>query len=263
MNWNTRNVSDMLVAVYMIINGCEWFYLSLNSELLPILGKNAIFLRLQDRGWPKWWMRVSSELALRIGVQRGAAAIVLLGLTLFVTAADSTTSPVISVLALVSVITFNATIGMGLEGADQMATLVLFANASTALFPHLQKAVDLFIMAQLVLSYGVAGIAKLLSTEWRSGRALAMILSTHSLGIGNARLLVRHAPTARVICGSIIVFELSWFGAPFNQELALVLMMFGVVFHFSSSWIMGLNLFPWAFLSAYPLAINGIHRLHS
>lgn len=253
----------MLVAIYLIVNGSEWVYLTLNTELEPILGKKAVLLRLQDRGWATSWMRIPLELSAGIGVRRAAAAIVLCGLALLLTAVNSTVSPLVSVMALVSLITFNAAMAVGMEGADQMASLVLLVNAATALLPELQSVANLFIMMQLVLSYGVAGIAKLLSRDWRSGRALAMILSTRSFGIGNAGFFVRHATTARVVCAAIVIFELSWFGAPFNKELAWALMGVGVAFHFSNSWIMGLNLFPWAFLSAYPLAISGVHWLHS
>jgi len=253
----------MIVAIYLIVNGCEWFYLSMKRELIPVIGKSAILLRLQDRGLPKLLTQISSEVAIRIGVRLSAAAMVCSGLLLFVIAANSKISPVISVTAFILAVTFNATLAIGLEGADQMAVLVLFVNAVTSLLPHLQTLSDLFIMAQLILSYVIAGVAKLVSADWRSGRALAMIVSTRSFGLGSSSLFIRHSCIAKVICISIIVYELSWFAAPFNKEFLLILMGLGVIFHFGNSWIMGLNLFPWAFLSAYPLAISAVYRLHS
>jgi hypothetical protein len=166
-------------------------------------------------------------------------------------------------LALIILVAFNATVAFGLEGADQMATLVLVVNALTATIPKAEWLADLFIMIQLILSYGVAGIAKLLSSHWRSGRALGMILSTRSMGLGVSPSFLTNPTVARIGCASIIFFELCWFAAPFNKQLAFGLMGCSVIFHVANAWIMGLNLFPWAFLSAYPLAISAIDRLHS
>jgi hypothetical protein len=192
-----------------------------------------------------------------------ASAMAFSGLALFVMAANARTSPSISLTALIILITFNAVFAFGLEGADQMATLVLFVNAVTSFFSQLQMLADFFILTQLVLSYVVAGVAKLFSTEWRSGRAIALILSTRTLGIGSASFFARNPRFAQVVCGGIVIFELSWLAAPFNTHFALALMIAGVLFHFSSSWLMGLNLFPWAFLSAYPIAMSGVYRLQS
>lgn len=263
MNWSMRNVSDMIVAVYLIVNGCEWFYLSMKQELIPVIGKSAILLRIQDRGLPKLLTRISSTMATKIGVRLGAAAMVCSGLLLFAIAANAKISPTISIMAFMVAVTFNATIAIGLEGADQMAVLVLFVNAVTSFLPQLQALTNFFILVQLILSYVVAGIAKLVSADWRSGRALAMIVSTRSFGLGSSSLFIRHTSIAKVICVSIIIYELSWFAAPFNKELLLALMGLGVIFHFANTWILGLNLFPWAFLSAYPLALSAYYQLHS
>jgi hypothetical protein len=256
------HISNMIVAIYLVLNGCEWFYLGSKTELLPMIGKNAITLRLQDRGWSRFWTRISPELATRIGVRIAAAAMIVSGLALFGTAVSWRTSALISVIAFLSVVAFNVGFSFGLEGADQMATLVLFVNAVTALAPNLQWLTDLFIMSQLILSYGVAGIAKLVSADWRSGWAVGMIVSTRSMGLGTASLLVRNPRAARLACALIIAFELTWFAVPFSKQLAFGLMACGMIFHFSNAWIMGLNLFPWAFVAAYPLAINAIYRLH-
>jgi hypothetical protein len=169
----------------------------------------------------------------------------------------------VSIVALLSIVGFNLAFSFGLEGSDQMATLVLLANAMTALMPQMQWLTDVFIMVQLILSYGVAGVAKLVSPEWRSGRALGMIISTRSMGVGATPMLIRNPHVSKLICSSIIGFELAWFALPLNKPLALGLMACGVLFHFSSAWIMGLNLFPWAFVSAYPLALSALYRIHS
>jgi hypothetical protein len=257
-----RHLSNMIVAIYLILGGCEWFYLGGKTELLPIMGKHAILLRLQDRGWSKYWMQVWSGFATRLGVRISASVMVVCGLALFITASNSKVCLFISLTAFIVVLIFNATVAVGLEGADQMATLVLFVNAIAVLVPTLESLTDLFIMAQLMLSYGVAGIAKLISPDWKTGRALGMIISTRSMGVGAASFFIQNPRVAKLVCSSIITFELAWFALPFSKQFAFALMAGGIIFHFSNAWIMGLNLFPWAFLSAYPLALNAIDRLH-
>ena len=128
--------------------------------------------------------------------------------------------------------------------------------------PDLQGIADFVITAQLILSYGVAGIGKLISPTWRSGSAITLIISTRSFGLGSSLLFGRHPTVAKCFASLIIGYELLWFAAPFSRGLLLLLMGFGVVFHVTSAFMMGLNLFPWAFLSAYPLAISAIYRLH-
>lgn len=252
----------MMVAIYLILGGCEWLYLGRKTELLPIMGKHAILLRLQDRGWSKHWRRLWSGFVTTLGVRISASVMVVCGLALFITASNSKVCLFISVTAFIVVLIFNATVAVGLEGADQMATLVLLVNAMAIAMPKLEWLTDLFIMAQLMMSYGVAGIAKLISADWKTGRALGMIISTRSMGVGTASFFIQNPRVAKLMCSSIIAFELAWFALPFSKQLAFALMAGGVIFHFSNAWIMGLNLFPWAFLSAYPLALNAIDRLH-
>lgn len=258
-----RHLSNALVAVYIFINACEWYYLSAEDGLRPMIGKNAVELRLRDRGWPKGAAQLYSRAASRLGTRTISVVMGLVGIVLFVTGLLSLSSPIVSVAALLVVVVFNATLAMGLEGADQMAVLVLFSNAVSSLVPDLQVVAEYFVLAQLVLSYGVAGLAKLFSSHWRSGRALSMILSTRSFGVGSVPFLARSQLVAGAMCSFIIAYEMSWFVAPFNLSFALILMLVGVVFHLGNSWLMGLNLFPWSFLSAYPIAISGLHRLHT
>src|SRR5689334_8351480 len=88
-NWSLRNLSDMAVAIYLIINGAEWFVLASKNELLPILGNNAVLMRLQDRGFPIRLNRISLSLASKIGIRSAAGLMFCSGLVLFGMAASS------------------------------------------------------------------------------------------------------------------------------------------------------------------------------
>jgi hypothetical protein len=128
----------------------------------------------------------------------------------------------------------------------------------------LQKASLVFISAQTCLAYGVAGVAKLLSPVWRSGAALALILDTSTYGsAGAVAALRRHDGVGRLLTRSVIAAEVLFgLGLVFvlPASLAWTLLAWGVAFHLANAFLMGLNTFLWAFVSAYP-AIIYVHYL--
>ena len=150
--------------------------------------------------------------------------------------------------------------GLGGDGAEQMSMLVL-AAAGLAVLPvpspdRVMLAV-LFIAAQLGLSYAAAGIAKLVSPLWRSGKALPAILSTHTHGHPwAASFLQRHPGFAILASWSVILFEclfpLLVFGPGWMLAAALVT---GLTFHLLCAVLMGLNSFLWSFPAVYACVI--------
>ena len=73
--------------------------------------------------------------------------------------------------------------GYGLDGADQMSFIALASGAAGMILGPDTAAANVvlaFLAAQLALSYLVAGIAKLVSPEWRSGIGLQGVFSTAS-----------------------------------------------------------------------------------
>ena len=258
-----RNLSDAILAVYLVLNGAEWLFLFSGDAIKPFADRSAVVLRMQDRGWPSMMAKTFGSAIAIIGPRLFATAIIVCGFVLFSTAIRSEVSPIVSATAFLLVLLFNSTIGFGLEGSDQMAILVLFANAAGSISPNWQTIAEMFIFFQLVLSYGVAGVAKLLSRDWRNGDALPKILSSRSLGIGQVPRPFRDRRLGIVACWVIIVFEIAWFSAPFGEYFLYPLLAIAAFFHLANNWLMGLNLFSWAFISAYPLAINASRHLHS
>jgi hypothetical protein len=160
-------------------------------------------------------------------------------------------------LLVVNVLAFNWRRMYGDDGSDQMNSILLLTlwlcvgPHSTALVLKLGLG---FIALQACLSYATAGIAKLLSAQWRGGEAIFRIFNTAAYGIGPvARFLGRHPGFGRLLCWSVIVIECLFplclfLPEPWNWTF----LVWGALFHLQCAVIMGLNSFLWAFLATYP-----------
>ncbi|AVH55861.1 MULTISPECIES: hypothetical protein [Streptomyces] len=148
---------------------------------------------------------------------------------------------------------------VGMDGADQMQTVLwagLFVYSLTD-DERVRLAAVSFVVAQLLLSYIVAGVAKAASPTWRSGRAVALIVRTQGYGVRGARELLSVPLISAAACWATIAFEL---GAPVLFALTaltapalVVLIASGILFHLSIALVMGLPSFIWSFLGTYPL----------
>ncbi|MFN0051096.1 MAG: HTTM domain-containing protein [Planctomycetales bacterium] len=147
----------------------------------------------------------------------------------------------------------------GTDGADQMNLLTLGALSLERLCASevVRHAALWFVALQLILSYFVAGMAKLRGEEWRSGRAPWGIFTTKLYGIPRlGRWLMRHPRVSWLMSWGIILFEIGFpavFVAP--RPVALAFLVLGLSFHVLTAFVMGLNTFFWAFLAAYPALV--------
>jgi hypothetical protein len=145
---------------------------------------------------------------------------------------------------------------LGMDGSDQMM-LVVCSGIAFALLVPARSAEDIaigYIAAQLLLSYAISGSAKLVSPQWRSGRAIPDIMNTIGYGFPSVgAFLHRHRQLGPVLCWSVIVFEC---GAPLvilaGTPGAAAIVVLGLGFHISVALLMGLNVFPWSFAATYP-----------
>lgn len=147
----------------------------------------------------------------------------------------------------------------GLDGADQLqviifASLVAFYSTSD---PLIQKFSIFFLCFQSMLSYFIAGLAKVVSPPWREGTAIAGIINTESFGNrAFAQILINRPLISKMICWWIIFFE---FVSPFFIFIGihgtLFFILSGIVFHLSIAIIMRLNSFFWTFVATYPALI--------
>ena len=147
----------------------------------------------------------------------------------------------------------------GGDGADQMIIIVLAGAGLAWLLPAgglAQKLALWFVTLQLVLSYGVAGVAKAVSRKWWDGTGLAGIFSTNSYGSPRFSALANRWPALMIAMSwSVILFEAGFPAALFApKELAVLFFLVGALFHLGTAVIMSLNTFLFAFLAAYPIA---------
>lgn len=144
----------------------------------------------------------------------------------------------------------------GQNGADQMAAIVGLTVLAALLIgtPAALVAGLWFIALQAVLSYEAAGLAKLVSPTWRSGRAAGLIVNCGTYGTRQAAALVAgHAGVSAAASWFVIAFEVLFVVALAGwAPLTLAVLAVGFAFHFATAGIMGLNDFLFAFSAPYP-----------
>jgi hypothetical protein len=158
---------------------------------------------------------------------------------------------------------------VGKDGSDQMSNIVLIMLFLMAWFPGrplIVNACTVFIAFQALASYLTSGVAKLISPYWRSGDIILGVLSTETYGSPLAASVLReHKIVRRTMNYATIAFESLIFITlllpyPYNvYSLAVPL-----AFHLGCSFLMGLNVFPFAFAATFPALIylsNHLHRI--
>lgn len=156
---------------------------------------------------------------------------------------------------------------LGEDGADHMGQVVATGAALTALGvqwhdPALSLAGALLVAGQLTISYFLAGAAKLVSFEWRSGRALVGVMGTGAYGHPFAARVATAATWVPIaFCWGVIAIETIFPAFLFAPRPVLlgVLAAFAL-FHGATALFMGLNTFVWAFVAAYP-SVLVVHAL--
>ena len=119
-----------------------------------------------------------------------------------------------------------------------------------------------YIAAQLVLSYVLAGVAKLREPRWRDGSALVALvaLPTYNVPPGLIAVLARPA-LARIAGFGLLAFELGFPIALVDPTACRLLLALAVLFHLGNAVVFGLNRFLWAWLAAFPALIAWVDTL--
>jgi hypothetical protein len=155
----------------------------------------------------------------------------------------------------------------GLDGADQMTnvTFLPLALAHAIQSEVVMEACLWFLALQSCLSYLTAGLAKAVSTAWRSEAALIGIFGTGIYGNESVAKFLRERPVftkwlSRFITIGEVAFPLVMIlPPPFNW----LILIGGVAFHAASAFVMGLNTFFWSFTATYPAILFCADRLQS
>ena len=148
----------------------------------------------------------------------------------------------------------------GLDGAYQATMIMLVAAilaslASPDSFAY--RACIWLICIQNILSYFIAGVAKVVGPLWRDGSALHLILSTDTYGCQQISIwLQRHLWLSRCLTWSVVFFEILF---PLVLFLPLwgmlTILAIGFTFHLGTAYLMGLNTFFFSFVAMYPAVI--------
>ncbi|WP_424888894.1 hypothetical protein [Streptomyces sp. XH2] len=195
--------------------------------------------------WERY--RVAVALQFTAGVAAPAAA-----------AAPGPGAAVVSWLLLTTVLLSLHRGAYGTDGADQMSALAVLCAAVTLTVGGATGRLFLaFLTCQLLLSYLIAGVAKLVSPVWRDGSCLAQILSTHAYGSPRLAALLRSHPLlALLLSWGVMVLEVTFFCALFLPSGPMeALLAAGVLLHLGIAVAMGLTTFVFAFVSAYPALV--------
>lgn len=156
--------------------------------------------------------------------------------------------------------------GPGHDGSFQLRLLMQFVLFTCSISPLDSLAFRIglyFLSTQLVLSYLLAGIAKLRGATWRDGTALISIFGTVYHGSAWAYKLLNTRRKLSLalswfVIGFEVLFPLILIG---NGELLIVFLIVTTLFHLSTSFLMGLNGFFFSFAAAYPALIYSLGQL--
>lgn len=143
-------------------------------------------------------------------------------------------------------------------GSDSMILIVALAVALARTAPGSRLAVAglAYAAAQLVLSYFIAGVAKLADPAWRRGTALPIVVRLPQYQVAPAAQAVLSRPTVARLAGwAMLGFECGFPLALTDRTACLVLLTTGAGFHLTNAVVFGLNRFLWAWLAAYPALV--------
>jgi hypothetical protein len=162
-------------------------------------------------------------------------------------------APVLWVTSLLVNLRFRGTTN---GGSDMMLMVVLSALVVAHLGAGsevLVRAALLYVAAQGVMSYFIAGVAKLGSPAWRDGTAVARLLATPHFGVPSALALALDAPGRRRLAAwGILAFECVVPLALLAPHAMLVYVVLAALFHVVNAWAFGLNRFLLVWSATWP-----------
>ena len=149
-------------------------------------------------------------------------------------------------------------------GSDLMAMVVLTALVVAHLgsgSPMLVNGALLYVAAQAMLSYFVAGVAKLTNADWRRGHALPAFVARPDVAAPAAvRRLLDGRGRRAAVSWSVVLFECTFPLAFSGVRPAWLFVAGALVFHLGTVVVFGLNRFLLAWAATWP-AIVYVARL--
>lgn len=133
-------------------------------------------------------------------------------------------------------------------GSDFMTLAILQGLLLSQFFiesPGLSKCGLMYIALQNIVSYFIAGVAKIRNANWRTGLAFRGILA----GTLNIQIPI---PVSLFVTWGLLIFELSFPICLISQKVCSVFIAIAFSFHLANAYFLGLNRFVWAWLASYP-----------
>ncbi|MDH5180158.1 MAG: HTTM domain-containing protein [Gammaproteobacteria bacterium] len=140
-------------------------------------------------------------------------------------------------------------------GADRMGLLILCCLFLAYLLPpgYWREVVFGYLALQLLLSYFVAGLVKVVNPDWRSGTALCDVFRFSAYPVSESLRVYADAPRLMWLMGWLVmILELLFPLSMFAGRGLLVMLGLTAAFHFANACLFGLNRFFWVWIAAYP-----------
>ena len=153
------------------------------------------------------------------------------------------------------VIRLNGPLGGGSDSMTFQVLIGLLIAALGVANPILVQVGLGWIAAQSVLSYFIAGVAKLRNENWRRGLAIRNLMRSNAAYtvFAPARRLANSGTLCLAASWAIILFEVAFPAVlllPWEGKLAML--SAGLLFHITNAVVLGLNRFIWAWGATYP-----------
>lgn len=141
-------------------------------------------------------------------------------------------------------------------GSDHMLMIVLTALVITSAGAHsevLVKAAVVWIGVQSILSYAIAGVAKLVHRSWRNGEAMRAFAGLRAYGApALASKALGNPAVARYAAWSVLLFECGFPAVLLGPRVAVVFIAMAAVFHMVNAGVLGLNRFLLTWAATWP-----------
>lgn len=143
------------------------------------------------------------------------------------------------------------------NGGSDMMTFVLLTGVLISFIEGAEKLGLIYICIHTLYSYFKAGFVKLVSSDWKNGLALPNFLARSLFAdiVFLSKKLQALPLLSKVLCWSVLFFELSVVMLPFFRFLAIPYFVLAFAFHFIIYISFGLNRFFWIWMAAWPAVI--------
>lgn len=140
-------------------------------------------------------------------------------------------------------------------GSDRLGILAIWCLVLSDLMPSTagREVIFGYLGLQVVLSYLIAGVVKIVNPDWRSGRALRDVFQFSAYPVSED--LRRWADRPRILLAmswAVMLFELAFPLALLSQVSLILALVVAGTFHLANACLFGLNRFFWSWIAAYP-----------